>query len=261
MYVIIKLIMKTQTSEDKLLRSITRMGQILLENGAEISRVEDTMKRVSFSYGASVVDSYATPSMLFISYSLDGEMYHNMKRTKIKTINLDKIDKINNLSRNICKDKIDVDELVKEIDKIDNFQTKTNKELVILSSICAFGFAFIFGGGIKEAIASLIIGALLKILMIYLEKVDFVSLFNYIVGGAFVSLMATLLTYLNFSNLDTVIIASDMLLVPGLAITNAIRDLVSGDLISGMTRTLEAIIIALGIALGSAFILKIFGGV
>ena len=63
-----------------------------------------------------------------------------------------------------------------------------------------------------------------------------------------------------FSDLDTVIIATDMLLVPGLAITNAIRDVVSGDLISGIIRALEAIIVALGIALGSAFILKLFGG-
>lgn len=244
---------------DRLVKAISKIGEMLLENGAETLRVEDTMKRIALSYGATIVDSYATPSMIIISYTLDGIMNHNIKRTKVKRVDLDKIDKLNNLSRRVCKG-ISLDDFINELDKIEDNKVYNKYLMIFMSGFCAFGFAFVFNGGIKEAMACFVIGLLLKILMSELEKIDFVSLFNNIVGGAFVSFMALISAKNGFSDLDTVIIAADMLLVPGLAITNAIRDVVSGDLISGIIRALEAIIVALGIALGSAFILKLFGG-
>ena len=53
-------------------------------------------------------------------------------------------------------------------------------------------------------------------------------------------------------NVDLVTIGVLMLLVPGVALTNAMRELVAGDTYSGLSRTAEAILIAMGIALGSA---------
>ena len=49
---------------DRLVKAISKIGEMLLENGAETLRVEDTMKRIALSYGATIVDSYATPSMI-----------------------------------------------------------------------------------------------------------------------------------------------------------------------------------------------------
>jgi uncharacterized membrane protein YjjP (DUF1212 family) len=49
-----------------------------------------------------------------------------------------------------------------------------------------------------------------------------------------------------------------MLLVPGLAITNAIRDTMAGDLVAGTARTVEAIFIAAAIATGAGSMLKLW---
>ena len=55
-----------------------------------------------------------------------------------------------------------------------------------------------------------------------------------------------------------------MLLVPGLAITNAIRDTIAGDLVSGIARAVEAFLTAIGVAVGTGVILSFwintFGG-
>ena len=59
-------------------------------------------------------------------------------------------------------------------------------------------------------------------------------------------------------SLDALIIGSLMLLVPGLAITNAIRDSLSGDLISGMTRGVEAVLIAIAVALGPGLVMSLW---
>ena len=53
-------------------------------------------------------------------------------------------------------------------------------------------------------------------------------------------------------SLDALIIGCLMLLVPGVALTNAMREIVAGDTYSGLSRTAEAILIATGIALGAA---------
>lgn len=82
-----------------LAKTVTQAGMILLESGAETYRVEDTMKRICLSYGASIVDSYATPTLIIISFSLNDELCHNIKRTQIKNVDLTKIDKVNDLSR------------------------------------------------------------------------------------------------------------------------------------------------------------------
>ena len=69
---------------NQLARAVTRVGTILLESGAETYRVEDTMARVCKVFGADVVDAYVTPTMLLISFSIKGELVHNIKRTSIK---------------------------------------------------------------------------------------------------------------------------------------------------------------------------------
>lgn len=61
-----------------------------------------------------------------------------------------------------------------------------------------------------------------------------------------------------YSNVDKVMIGSIMLLIPGIALTNALRDLFAGDTISGILRLLEALIQAGAIACG--FALAVFLG-
>jgi uncharacterized membrane protein YjjP (DUF1212 family) len=55
-----------------------------------------------------------------------------------------------------------------------------------------------------------------------------------------------------------------MLLIPGITMVNAIRDTISGDLVAGISRTVEALIVALAIAIGTGLGVRIwsmaFGG-
>ena len=246
---------------NKLARAATKAGMILLESGAETYRVEDTMQRICVAYGADVVDAYATPTMLLISFSIHGELCHNIKRTQIKGVDLNKIDKVNDLSRSIAQQSMSLEEFFIRLEKIDHENTYGSGMMVFGAAICTLGFAFFFKGSLKDALCCALIGALLKIFMIQLDKVDFNSFFKYLIGGAFTTLSAIAVNHLGLcDSLDTVIISVIMLLVPGLAITNAIRDSVSGDLVSGLARTVEALFIAVAIALGSGLVFTLLGG-
>lgn len=129
------------------------------------------------------------------------------------------------------------------------------------SGICTFGFAFFFHGSIHDAIAAFLIGLLIKLSVNLAEQIKLNSFFVNALGGAVAALSAMILTHLGLADhLDIVIISSIMLLVPGLAITNAIRDTVSGDLLSGLSRTVEAFLVAVAIAIGSGTIFMLLGG-
>ncbi len=244
-----------------LAKATTKAGMILLESGAETYRVEDTMKRICLSYGAEVVDAYATPTLLIISFSLHNELCHNVKRTQTKNVDLTKIDRVNHLARQIASEKLSLQSFHEQLLAIDKEKKYNNAIMVFGAAICTFGFALFFGGTLLDAIISFVLGAFLKMIMIQFDRIDFTSFFKYLLSGAFVSACVIASRHMGLHvSLDMTIISVNMLLVPGLAITNAIRDTVSGDLVSGLARTAEAFFIAVAIALGSGIVFMIMGG-
>ena len=91
---------------------------------------------------------------------------------------------------------------------------------------------------------------------IYLKNLRINEFFINIVGGALAMLLSLIFKSISLVvKFDGLVIGSIMLLVPGLAITNAIRDTIAGDLVSGLARAIEAFLVAIGIAIGSGMIL------
>lgn len=247
---------------NQLARAATQAGMILLESGAETYRVEDTMTRICKAYGAEVVDAYATPTMILISFSIHGELVHNVKRTSIKSVDLTKIDRVNALSRRIVEDALPLEEFVSCLNQLNQQAQYSDAFMVLAAMVSTFGFGFLFGGTLKDALCAGVCGALLKIFLIVLDKIEFNMFFRNLAGGAFTTICALIFRKWCFcDSLDTVIISSIMLLVPGLALTNAIRDSVSGDLLSGLARVTEAIFVAIAIALGSGLVFSLLGGI
>lgn len=246
---------------NKLAKAITRCGVILLKSGAEIHRVEDTMERICYAYGAKTVDSYATPGMLIISFSFEDDsiLYHNIKRVHGSEINLNKIDEINALSRSLNKKLLSVEELNKQLDKIDNHKTYNNPILYLGALICSIGFAIYFNGTFLDIAFSAVMGLLMKIMLTKLEKIQVSSFIKNVFGGLFLVTITHIASLFFNINKNIVSMSVIMLLVPGLAITNAIKDGVNGDAISSLSRMIEAIVVAIAIALGSLLGLYIQG--
>lgn len=246
---------------NKLAKAITRCGVILLKSGAEISRVEDTMERICIAYGAKTIDSYATPSMLIISFSFedDSTLYHNIKRVKGSETNLNKIDKINTLSRSLNNKLLSIEELNKQLDLIENDKGYNNSILVLGALICSIGFAIYFNGSPQDILFSAIIGIMMKIVIIKLDKLQVSSFLKNIISGLFLVIITFTSSLVFEINKNIVSMSVIMLLVPGLAITNAIKDSVNGDALSSLSRMIEAIVVAIAIALGSLLGLYIQG--
>lgn len=244
---------------NKLLNISTLAGKIMLESGAETYRVEETIVRIGLSFGVDDAESFVTPTGIITSLTKDSKTVTLVRRITSRGVDLNKIDLINNLSRQVQAQSMTIDELNTELINISQ-SDRYSAALTLFSSCAAAGcFALMFGGNIKDFFAAFIIGACIKIVSTICQKLDINSFFINSLGGGLCAILAIILMKLNIcANLDKTIIGSIMLLVPGLTITNAIRDTIAGDLLSGITKAAEAFLVAISIAVGTGAILSLF---
>lgn len=242
-------------------------GKIILESGGETYRVEETIIRICNAYGLMHAESFVTPTGIMISASdSNGQIISLVKRIKARTVDLEKISKVNDLSRSIKPKDLSVEFVQLELDNISQTLRYSFRTTLFFSAVAASFFTLLFGGNLSDFIISFFIGIIIKSISIGLSSIEINEFFINVLGGAIAAILALIAVKLNLAlNVDKIIIGSIMLLVPGLAITNAIRDTIAGDLVAGVSRGLEALLVAVAIAVGSGVTLKLwfnyFGGI
>lgn len=228
------------------------IGEQLLISGAEVHRVEESISRMCSAFGFARADVFIiTTSMVVTVFDNDGKSLTQTRRINSTSIDYEKLHLLNDLSRRICENKIAYEEIRREIEAIKGKKSYPLwAEFLSYSGIAAV-FTLFFGGGLKEAAVSLIIGALVRLGILLSEKVFTNKIFNKFISSLVVSLLAFVSVKFGIiATADNVIIGNIMTLIPGLGLTNALRDLFTGDSIAGLLRTIEAVLIALAIAAG-----------
>lgn len=245
---------------NRLLDVIVYAGKLLIESGAEIYRVEETMVKLCRSFSeVEDAESFVTLTGIMFSITIDQKTSTKILRVHTRGVDLNCIDQINTLSRNANINPFTLEELDEELHRIGNRDRYSCFVTYFFGALSAAGFAWFFNGNINEIIVSFIVGFGIKIITHYMELFALNDFFINAIGAAFSACMSLLFcSFIPSIDMDIVIISSIMLLVPGLAITNAIRDTVAGDYLSGVARATEAFLVALAIAAGIGFALGIF---
>lgn len=236
------------------------IGEVMLENGAETSRVEDTMSRILNSSNCQTAESFVTPTGIFATLNHpDIDLMTVVKRIQKRQINLNKIAKANQLSRQYCEGTISLESAMYALKQL--IDEKPYGPLINIGAtgISAGTFALVLNGTLIDMGIALISGLLIGIIQHFFSRLDISKFFIDIVGGAIGASIAYLFFYYFKigDNFDLIVISSVMPMVPGVAITNAIRDTLHGDLISGVARTMDAFIVATSIATGVGIVLSL----
>ena len=257
----------------EVLEVASEAGHILLENGAEISRVEDIMSRIASHYGVDSSNFFVLSNGIFTTGTMDKvrksggqtETYANVEFIPLRAIQLSKVVAVNRLSYDISYDLCTLEQARERLRIIRNAPPKPAWEQILGSAFGAAGFCIVFGGGWLDCAAAFVVGALL-----YTYILLFSSRFlSKIVGGISNALLATFLCLLFYrigfgNSLSNVIIGAIMPLIPGVPFVNGVRDLANSDYIAGLTRLTDAMLgffcIALGVALSFMLDGWFFGG-
>lgn len=245
----------------EILEAINEIGYLLLKNGAEIYRVEESLKRMCEGTGFKNVEVFAIPTYFTLSLNLhDGTPYHSSKRSRTNRIHLDHLYELNNLVRLISNQDIYFEDVYKQIEYIKS--QKLNFQLILIGYIVSSAmFCLFFGGGSIEMVISAIIGFVLYYFTYLLETLAINGIVRTILSSMVLSTIAIICSKLHIiDNQQAVITGTLMLLVPGIAITNSLRDIMGGDYVSGLSRMIEAILIAASIAIGVGIMMMILRG-
>ncbi|MFT8321889.1 MAG: threonine/serine exporter family protein [Bacillus sp. (in: firmicutes)] len=229
-------------------------GRIMLKNGAETYRVEDTMTRIANAYGVEYSDSFVTPTGII--FSLEGSEPTKTKLVRIidRTTNLEKVVKVNDVSRKISAGGLSIEQaynLLSEIEK--EKKTYSDWSQVLAAALASGCFLIMFQGIWSDFLPAFIAGGAGCFCSIYFHRIVHIKFFAEFLAAFLVGLIAFAAVYLGFGKeVDKIIIGSVMPLVPGLLITNAVRDLMAGHLVSGISKGAEAFLTAFAIGSGIA---------
>ena len=236
----------TTEQSNEVLELASEAGHILLENGAEISRVEETMKRIAKHYGEDREHFFVLSNGIFTT----GQSYANVDFIPIRGARLDKVVEVNQLSREISAGKYTLEEARARLDAIRKMPDKPLWELVLGAALGSGSFCAIFGGSFMDCAAALVAGTLTLLALLLCAPHMSKALGN-ICSGAAGTLLCILFHQWGFGeNLGNMMIGTLIPLIPGVAFTNGLRDIADEDCLAGVTRLLDAILVFLSIAIG-----------
>ena len=253
-------IMVNQIEKNVLMLAI-RAGEILLVSGSEIYRVEDTVTRICRAYGIPYVEVFATNTGIFISLDSGGEgkPYTIIKRIRTVSIDLDRISLVNDFSRKLSDNPISIHEAMALMEQIAAKEKYTFPLQVLGGALVASFFTIMLGAGYREFLCASVIGAAVYAFGHLLDNLRFHLFIRNFLTCASIALLAILCSAVGLApDTDVMIIGSLMIFLPGLAFTNAMRDSLSGDLLAGSARAMEAALTAISIASGVGVVLFIW---
>ena len=247
---------------DSCIKALCLAGRIILENGGETYRAEDTVLHMAHALGLREADVFAVPSGLFISFTDEtGERKTSVSRVFLKGIHLSRVDRVNQISRQLAQGSLSPEDLTRELRLAERIgEGLAWWVMPLMAFLSSNGFAIMFGGGFLDMLVGGLCAALTQ-LVPYLfrgrDESGMVSTLGCGVLCAFIPLVFHAVTGLGTP--DAMIASCIMPLVPGLSMTNAVQDLLRGDMVSGVAHCARAIMIAVMVAGGALVGTHVFG--
>ena len=235
-----------------LMELVCAIGAKLAMSGAETYRVEESIRRITAAYGLEA-RVYSVPNSLLVTIvPPDGRPLTQLCRMDHHGTDLEAVERYSNLSRRICTQTPALSTALEWLEETQCAQKHYSFPMELFGYVLvACGFSVFFGGGWQDCLCAGLCGLLLGLLSGFLANAN--TFFQKIISGFCMAFLAYGLSALGLSrNVDTSVIGTLMLLVPGLLFTNALRDIIFGDTNSGINRVVEVLLIAAAIALGTA---------
>ena len=253
--------LESEVDVKKVLDLALEAGRILLKNGGEIFRVEETIRHICKRFRVEQVDAFILSHAIFISADNgQEEVFSKIKHIPLSAAHLGIVAEVNDLSREISAGKVGMDEAFKRLQVIDQMPPKRGYFQILAAGLGSASFGFLLGAGTIESLVAFGIGCLLYIWVLTAKKHHISKIIVNIMGGVLITALAIGAYHLIHASLrlDGMIIASIMPLVPGMAFVNAIRDIADSDFLSGTVRMIDALLVFVYIAIGVGFTLGMY---
>lgn len=252
---------------DRLLMLSAELGYRLLLSGAEIYRVEESVRYLLDAYGVDTGEVFAIPNCIIVSLAAPGQRpLTTVRRVGTHGTDIRKLETLNDLCRKLCRDTPALDDAWARLEAVRSDHVQFSPLWRYFAySLGPMAFCLFFGGTVRDALCSGVCGLAIGLSLTFMDRLGTNLFFKTIAGGFVSALLAMVLTYVGLGeNSGTIITGAIMNLVPGIVITNFMRDIMAGDMLSGLSKLADSLLTATGIALGTGLAItmtRVFWGV
>lgn len=250
--------MDKQYNSNEIMTICLLAGKIILESGAETHRVEDTMSRIAAAFGREESHSFSTPTAII--FSLDGEdSATRLTRISKRSTDLQKVALVNSISRAIKNKEITLHEAYVQLKELEKANLAYPIWVQIVAAFMTSGsFTIMFDGQWHDFIWACLAGGLGFACFLFFDQFLKVKFFAEFIAALVIGFVTFFMIDVGLGHeLDKIVIGAVMPLVPGLLMTNAVRDLISGHLMSALASLADAGLTAMAIGSGVAVALII----
>ena len=249
-----------ERDDSRLLALLLALGEALLSAGAETERVEDTAVRVAAAYGHTGVEAFAVPTGVFLS--IDSGRTTGLRRVQSRGMDLGRLVAWNDLARRLSSDHPPIAEAEAWFERVRGEPSPYPVWTApVLAGVGNAAFTYLIGGRMSEAALAFVAGLVVQAAVRGVGQ-DFVRRFFHSAGGGFAAVVVAAAGSHVLPDVRPFMVVTGgiVLLLPGLSLTAAVRDMLSGDFIAGGARTLEAVVstaaLAAGVALATSLLLR-----
>ncbi len=237
-------------------------GKLLLRSGAEIFRAEETIVRICNRYHIDEVNVFTLGHAIFITAGTGKEdAYTKVINVPLPSTHLGIVARVNALSREISAGGMTIEEAEEKLEEIQKTPLLNSKLQILGGGLGSGCLGYLLGASLTESMMAFFIGCILYVWLLAAKKMQVSKIITNIIGGVIITTLALFaqdMSSVAELQLSGMISGAIMPLVPGVAFTNAIRDIADSDFLSGTVRMIDALLVFVYIAIGVGFILTFY---
>ena len=250
--------------EKEIFDLVLLLGETMLSSGGEIFRTNELMSGAARQFGLRQCSVFTIANGIFLSAVVEGEHYScQVRHIPLHSIHLAQVEAMNDLSRRIAAGALTPEEAYREVLRIRDIQGAGPLAQTLASGVGAGCFCLLFGGCLRNCAMAFLAGLLLYAFLLGVcSRFSVRKVMSNILSSALVTLFCCLMFRLGVGpHLDKMIIGSIFPLVPGVALTIAVRNFMENDYIAGLVRLTDAVLVAGCIAVGVGSVLTVWNHV
>ncbi|MGX5377844.1 threonine/serine exporter family protein [Ligilactobacillus sp. LYQ135] len=241
---------------DLIIDTVLLAGKIMIENGANMSRVDDTLCRIARNAGIEKPRIFETTTGIMMS--IQGEKNAQVESINKRRIDLERISRVNDASRAFQAKKITLTEMHEKLQIIDQTTRDFGPFLKIIAAALIGGtLEVVYGGLWSDMLPTIVISGIGYASYYALNRFFHTEFASEFVAAVIIGICALIVTKIHLgTRMGMIIIGGIMPLVPGVLLTNAVRDLLAGHILSGAARIIEGFMTACALGMGIALVLR-----
>lgn len=232
--------------------TLLEMGALLMSSGASTGRIRTTVERISDSFGYNVELLITNRAlMLTINDEETNTFFSSLKRTSPHGVNFKTVSGISRMSWRVVNEKWTVAQINQELDRLTSLPHYNRLVILSLVGLAGASFCRLFGGEWVDMIVAFVA----TFAGLFVRQESLKHEFNPYLCVFFASLTASLLSglYVKFfagANQEYAFATSVLFLIPGVPLINSFSDMIDGNILNGIVRGVNGLLISFAIALG-----------